>query len=362
MFVTLTVIKADIGAIGGHTKPSEEVVKAVKDFVENNGLNKKLLIDLYVGYTGDDIHILMSHTKGIGNKDIHKLAFDALMEGTEIAKAQGLYGAGQDLLKTGFTGNVKGMGPGVAEMSFEERPSEPFALVTADKTEPGAFNFPFYRLFCEPSANSGLLLNPTLTKGVIFNVMDVREGKIADLHTPEEIFMIAAALMYPGRYVIESVLTKDGEPVLTATTDRLHNIAGTYVGKDDPAAIIRLQKQFPATEEMGSVFKLSHYVAGNTRGSHHVPLMPVKIKTASTTNYCIPIVSCCLFSMRDGKFTGPIDAFDTPDWDFARMRAVKKAEFMREQGFVHPATLIPEELEYNKGYQSIMDEVKKRFK
>jgi len=34
---------------------------------------------------------------------------------------------------------------------------------------------------------------------------------------------------------------------------------------------------------------------------------------------------------------------------------------MREQGFVHPATLIPEELEYNKGYESIMSEARKRF-
>ena len=37
---------------------------------------------------------------------------------------EGLYGAGQDLLKDSFSGNVKGMGPGVAEMEFEERPNE----------------------------------------------------------------------------------------------------------------------------------------------------------------------------------------------------------------------------------------------
>ncbi|MBI4018240.1 MAG: fructose 1,6-bisphosphatase [Candidatus Aenigmarchaeota archaeon] len=359
MKITLTVIKADIGAVGGHTKPSREILKTVEDFIRSR---QKMFLDSYISYTGDDIHILMSHQHGTGSEEIHKLAFDALMQGTEVAKRQGLYGAGQDLLKTSFSGNVKGMGPGVAELTFEERPNEAFALITADKTEPGAFNFPFYRLFCEPSANTGLLLNPTLTRGVKFRVMDVMEGKIADMHTPEDTFMIAASLMYPGRYVVESILTRDGEPILAATTDRLHNIAGTYVGKDDPAALIRLQKQFPATEEMGSVFKLAHYVAGNTRGSHHVPLMPVKLKTSSTTNFCIPIVSAAVFSMHEGVFTEAVDAFETPDWDFVRARASQKAEFMREQGFVHPATLIPEELEYNKGYQSIMDEVKKRFR
>ncbi|GIS74191.1 MAG: hypothetical protein CM1200mP11_4060 [Nitrosopumilaceae archaeon] len=37
------------------------------------------------------------------------------MAGTEVAKKEGLYGAGQDLLRDSFSGNVKGMGPGVAD-------------------------------------------------------------------------------------------------------------------------------------------------------------------------------------------------------------------------------------------------------
>ncbi len=362
MKITLSAIKADIGSIGGHTRPSEDVLNTVKDFIASNGVKKGLLIDSYIGYTGDDIHILMSHKNGVGDSKIHKLALDAFMKGADVAKSQGLYGAGQDLLKTSFSGNVKGMGPGVAEMKFEERPNEPFALITADKTEPGAFNYPFYRLFCEPTANTGLLINPTLSKGVKFVVMDVMEGKRAELYTPNEIFMIAAVLMYPGRYVIESIWTKDNQPIVVATTDRLHNIAGTYVGKDDPASIVRLQKEFPATEEACSVFKTVHYVAGDTRGSHHSSLMPVKRNSTASANFCIPIVSCSLFSVHNGKLTEAVDAFETPEWDYFRMKATKKAEYMREQGFVHPATLIPEELEYNKGYQAIMGEVKKRFR
>ncbi len=357
--ITLSAIKADIGSIGGHTKPSDELFNTLKNFILEKG--KNMLVDFYVGYTGDDIHLLLSHRKGINNEEIHKLAWDAFKAGTEIAKKQGLYGAGQDLLKDSFAGNVRGLGPGVAEMEFEERPSEAFALVTADKTEPGAFNFPFYRLFCEPSANTGLLLNKSLAS-VVITVMDVMTGKKAELTTPHDIFLIAAVLMYPGRYVVDSVKNKEHEPILVATTDRLHNIAGTYVGKDDPAAIIRLQKNFPATEEACSVFKTAHYVAGNTRGSHHLPLMPVKKCTAASANFCIPIVSCMLFSMHDGKLTAYTDAFDTPDWDYYRNKAVQKAEYMREQGFVHPATLVPEELEYSPAYKAMMSEVEKRFK
>ena len=360
MKVTLTAIKADIGAIGGHTRPSNEVLKSFEESVKA-GRENAGVIDYYIGYTGDDIHLLMTHTKGIENKEIHALAWDAFRAGTEVAKIQGLYGAGQDLLKDSFSGNVKGMGPGVAEMEFDERPNESFALFTMDKTEPGAFNYPFYRLFCEPSANTGLILNPSLAKGVTMVVMDVVKGKKAEFNIPGDNFLIAAALMYPGRYVIDSIKNKD-EPIVSSTTDRLHNIAGTYVGKDDPAAIMRLQKSFPATEEACSVFKTVHYVAGDTRGSHHMPLMPVKAKTQATPNFCIPMVSGILFSMHEGKLTAYTDAFETSDWDYYRMKAIKKAEFMREQGFVHPATLIPEELEYNKGYQAIMEEADKRFK
>ena len=149
---------------------------------------------------------------------------------------------------------------------------------------------------------------------------------------------IEAALMYPGRYVISTVETKDGEPILSASTDRLHNIAGTYVGKDDPICLIRTQKKFPATEEAGSVFNNPHYVAGNTRGSHNMPLMPVKLNTAASIDFCIPIIESLVFSMHNGKFTGPFDGFSTPDWDYIRL-ATKKALAMRSQGFIHPATL-----------------------
>ncbi len=120
MKITVSVIKADVGGIGGHTKPSDGLLEAVKKTVENS---KNLLIDYYIGYCGDDVHIVMSHTKGVDNQQIHELAWKAIEAGTQTAKQEGLYGAGQDLLKDSFSGNVKGMGPGVAELEFEERPN-----------------------------------------------------------------------------------------------------------------------------------------------------------------------------------------------------------------------------------------------
>jgi len=359
MKITVSVIKADVGGIGGHTKPSDELIEAVRKTVKNSS---KLLIDSYIGYCGDDVHIVMTHTKGMDNKDIHQLAWNAFEAGTAVAKEQGLYGAGQDLLKDSFSGNVKGMGPGVAEMEFEERPNEAFTVFAADKTEPGAFNLPFYKLFVESRSNTGLIINKSLAKGVKFNVMDVEKAEIAEIVLWEDKPTLEAALMYPGRYVVSTITTKDNEPIVSASTDRLHNIAGTYVGKDDPICIVRTQKNFPATEEAGSVFNNPHYVAGNTRGSHHMPLMPVKLNSAATIDYCIPIVEALVFSMHNGKLVGPFDGFSTPDWDYVREIATKRALAMRDQGFIHPATLVPSELEYVEGYNAIMDVLKQKMK
>ncbi|MDH3855302.1 MAG: fructose-1,6-bisphosphatase [Nitrosopumilus sp.] len=359
MKITVSVIKADVGGIGGHTRPSDSLIQAVRDTVNNS---KHLLIDHYIGYCGDDVHIVMSHTHGVDSEQIHKMAWDAFMAGTKVAQEEGLYGAGQDLLKDSFSGNIKGMGPGVAEMEFEERPNEAFTVFAADKTEPGAFNYPIYRMFVDSLSNTGLIVNRNLADGVIINVMDVEQGKVASLELWQDKPTLEAALMYPGRYVVDTVTTKGGEPILAASTDRLHNIAGTYVGKDDPILLVRTQKLFPATEEVGSVFNNPHYVAGNTRGSHNMPLMPVKLNSAATINFCIPIVESLVFSMHNGKFTGPFDGFSTPDWDYIREIATKKAISIRSQGFIHPATLVPSELEYAEGYKARMAVLEEKMK
>src|SRR5512147_88814 len=105
MRTTLSVIKADVGSIGGHVAPSEQLLDTISRHVKN-GMDG-LLHDYYLGTTGDDIAILMTHDRGVGSEEIHRLAWDAFKAGTETAQAQGLYGAGQDLLVDSFSGNVK---------------------------------------------------------------------------------------------------------------------------------------------------------------------------------------------------------------------------------------------------------------
>jgi fructose 1,6-bisphosphate aldolase/phosphatase len=348
MKLTVSVIKADIGSVGGHIAPSQRLLETVEHHVRQNGIG--FLKDSYVSYTGDDVAILMTHTLGTGNEQVHKLAWDAFVAGTQVAKAQGLYGAGQDLLKDSFSGNVRGMGPAVAEMEFEERPGEPFLFFAADKTDPGAYNLPLYLAFADAMNTPGLILAPKMGRGFRFVIMDVNytEGdRIIELNTPEDIYDIAALLRDTERFVVESIWSRaSGEQAAAVSTSRLHNIAGKYTGKDDPVMLVRAQMNFPATGEVLAPFHIGHYVAGGMRGSHNMPMMPVHLKSPISYFDGPPIVSCAAFSVHEGTLTGPVDAFDHPFWDAVRERVADKAAEMRRQGFFGAAMLPMAELEY----------------
>lgn len=362
MSTTLSIIKADIGSIGGHVAPSAMLVESVTEYIEKEMAG--LLSAYFLGYTGDDIAILMSHTRGVGNAEVHRLAWDAFKTGTETAKGQGLYGAGQDLLKDSFSGNVKGMGPAVAEMEFEARPNEPFLMFMADKTEPGAYNLPLYLAFADPMNTSGLLLGPEMTKGYRFRIMDVNYTKgdrTIDLEAPGDLYDIAALLRDNDRYVVESIYSRhDGDQAAVVSTTRLHNIAGKYTGKDDPVMLVRVQKNFPATGEVLAPYAIAHYVGGFMRGSHIGPLMPVRARTGCSYFDGPPIVSCLGFCVHDGQLTEAMDLFAHPFWDTVRIRAAEKAMEIRRQGFSGPAMLPYSELEYG-GIVRILERLDGKF-
>jgi fructose 1,6-bisphosphate aldolase/phosphatase len=348
MKLTLSVIKADIGSVGGHVAPSRKLLETVAGFVRDAGRN--LVLDHYIGYTGDDIAILTTHTRGEGDEAVHKLAWDAFLAGTEAARQQGLYGAGQDLLKSSFSGNVRGMGPAVAEMEIEERPAEPFLFFAADKTDPGAFNLPLYLAFADPMNTPGLLLSPKMSRGFRFVIMDVNytEGdRVIELNAPEDLYEIATLLRDPERFVVESVWSRaTGEQAAAVATSRLHNIAGKYTGKDDPVMLVRAQMNFPATGEILTPFAIAHLVAGGMRGSHNMPLMPVPLGTGTSYFDGPPLVTCAGFCTHQGRLTEPVDNFAHPFWNTVRDRAARKAVEMRRQGFFGAAMLPMAELEY----------------
>lgn len=362
MKITLSIIKADIGAIGGHMAPSSQLLDTVRRHI--SAAAGDLLIDSYISFTGDDIALLLTHSRGAGDEAVHRLAWDAFMAGTEVARAQGLYGAGQDLVKDAFSANVRGMGPAVAEMEIDERPNEPFLFFAADKTDPGAYNLPLYLAFADPMNTPGLLLSQKLARGFRFVIMDVTHtagDRIIELAAPEELYDIAALLRDPQRYVVESVWSRtSGEQAAVVSTARLREIAGKNTGKDDPVMLMRTQMHFPSTGELLAPFQVGHFVAGGLRGSHNMPLMPCALNSPVSYFDGPPVVTCAAFACHEGRLTEPVDAFAHPFWDSVRERVAAKAMEMRRQGFFGSAMLPMAQLEYS-GVAERLDQLQERF-
>ncbi|MGA9097343.1 MAG: fructose-1,6-bisphosphate aldolase/phosphatase [Methanotrichaceae archaeon] len=350
--ITVSLIKADVGGYPGHSSVHPALIEAADKHLE---LAKKsgALIDFRVLSCGDDLELLMSHKNGCDNGEIHGLAWETFEEATEVAKKLKLYGAGQDLLSDAFSGNIRGMGPGVAEMEFTERTSEPIVAFMMDKTEPGAFNLPIYKMFGDPFNTAGLVIDPACHMGFVFEIWDIMEHKKVFMKCPEEMYDILALIGAKSRYVIKRVYPKAGgklpeeEAVAVISTEKLFQIAGTYVGKDDPAGLVRSQSGLPALGEVLEPFSLAHLVSGWMRGSHNGPLMPCSFDTAHPTRFDgPPRVIAAGFQLDYGKLVGPVDLFKDPAFDLARKRALEITDYLRAHGPFEPHRLPMEDMEY----------------
>ncbi len=354
MKITLSVIKADVGSIGGHTKPSAAMLEVVRGRV-GSAIEGGLLIDGTAVHTGDDTALVMSHRHGVGAASVHLFAWSTFVIAAEEAGDAGLCAPGQDLLVDAPPGSVRGAGPAVAEIEFyrdpasKDRPAEAFLIFAADKCGPGAYSYPLYAAFCDPMHNGGLLLDPKMRRGFTITVMDMkhagRSDRLIRLDVPERIWDVACLLQNPDRFAIETIHSRyrPEEQIASVSTTRLHDISGRYKGKDDPVAIVRTQGLFPVPEEVIERYTLGHFVTGDCRGSHVMPMMPVAINTAVTGPFCLPIVSCLAFSMDgEGCFAREhVDVFGNVAWDQTRLKVQAKADEWRRQGFVGP-TMAPQ--------------------
>jgi fructose 1,6-bisphosphate aldolase/phosphatase len=343
--LTLTVIKGDVGSKAGHTEPDEEMMQVVRDRIAASGL----VIDYFVGHAGDDINMIFTHTGEVSDPKIHKLGWDALKAAGDVAEAKGYYGAYQDLLVDAPSHNLRGAGPGVAELTFEHdpvkentnRPRETFLVFAGDKLGPGVFNVPIGYAFMYPYFNGGLLLKSSLRQGFVMRIVDMDQtgdsDSVIDLNIPEDNWKIETLLRDPDRFAIKAIYSRylPGEQVASFTTTRLHNIAGKYVGKDDPAGIVRTQLNFPAPELVLPTWKLAHYSTGDAMGFHNRAVMPMPWNSSVRGDHCQPIMQCCGFSMdREGRFAHSfVDFFAGAEWDDTRAKALMKSALLAEQGF-----------------------------
>lgn len=347
MDITISVIKADIGGYVGHSSSHPDVVERARQRL-TSAQGEGLLTDHHVTVCGDDLELIMTHRSGTDNEQVHKLAWDTFIECTAVARSLKLHGAGQDLLSEAFSGNVKGMGPGIAEMQFSEREAETIIIFMADKTSSGAWNMPLYKMFADPFNTIGLVIASNMHSGFAFEVHDVKESKKIKFNAPEEIYDMLVYLGAPSRYAVKAVYHKEsGEIAAVSSTEKLSLMAGRYVGKDDPVCVVRSQGKFPAVGEILEPFAFPHIVEGWMRGSHHGPLMPVAIRESNPSRFDgPPRVVAAGFQLANGKLVGPRDLFDDPAFDAARDQANVVADYLRRMGPFEPHRLPLDEMEY----------------
>jgi fructose 1,6-bisphosphate aldolase/phosphatase len=358
--VTFSVIKADVGGYVGHSAMHPELIEEAKGRL-GMAQSQGAIEDYHVTSCGDDLELIMTHYKGIDNKEIHQLAWDVFKACTGVAKRLKLYGAGQDLLVDAFSGTVRGMGPGVAELEFAEREAEPVIVFMADKTSAGAWNMPLFKMFADPFNTAGLVIAPSMHAGFRFEVHDVKDKKRIYFDAPGEMYDLLVFIGATGRYMIKAVYAKNGEIASASSTDRLALIAGKYVGKDDPVCVVRCQGIFPAVGEVLEPFTMPHIVQGWMRGSHYGPLLPVPIRQATPSRFDGPPRVIALgFQLANGRLIGPRDMFDDPGFDEARRLCNTLADHMRRHGPFEPHRLPMEEMEYTTLPQ-VMDRLQDRW-
>jgi len=225
---------------------------------------------------------------------------------------------------------------------------------------------PIYRIFADPFNSPGLVIDPNMQGGFKFEVIDTVEGRTITFKTPEEMYSMLAFVGSRSRYVIKRVYPGPGnkvaedEAVASISTEKLSQVAGKYVGKDDPVAIVRAQSGLPALGEVLEPFAFPHLVAGWMRGSHQGPLMPCSVEQAMPTRLDGPPRVVALgFQLAEGTLVGPVDLFKDVAYDYARTKANKVAEYMRRHGPFEPHRLPEEDLEYT-NLPKLQEKFKKR--
>ncbi len=368
MKTTVSVIKCDVGSLVGHHVVPELLLEIAEKILERER-EKRLINGYYVFHAGDDLELLMVHEKGEKSREIHALAWEVFQKTADKAKEVKLYGAGQDLLKTAFSGNIRGMGPGIAEMEVEERGSDPIVVFAADKTSAGSFNYPLFRVFADPMSTAGLVIDSSMFDGFKFEVLDSKENRKVVLTCPEEMYELVGLLGSSTRYTVSRIWrAKDSLLCAVTSTTKLSLIAGKYVGKDDPVAIVRGQRGLPAVGEILAPFLHTYFVEGWMRGSHWGPIMPVSMKDSKCTVFDGPPRMVAIgFQLCNGNIAcdgngSPMikDLFDDPAFDMARREAVEMAGVFRRMGEFQPARLNEEAMEYTT-LPRILEALKNRF-
>lgn len=335
--ITLSIMTADVGGFIGHVSSHPDVLNTAKERLYNSR-EKGVIEDFHVLRCGDDIGLVITHTKGVGARSIHELSWNIFTACREVAAELKLHGVERGLLNESFKGSIVCMGPGVAEMEFLERTSEPVVVLMCNKTGTGAWNLPAYKIFADPFNTSGLVLDADMIEGFSFKVLDLAANKDLILSAPKELHYLLALIGSTDRYIVSEVYrNSDVEPAAVVSSQKFSIEAGEASQMCEPAMALRCQTGFPTTGEAMEAFSFPHMVDGWMRGAHTGPLMPVPFYEANPTRFDgPPRVIAAGFQLSGGRLIGPHDMFDDPSFDDARRRASDVADYMRRHGPFRP--------------------------
>ncbi len=337
MKTTISVIGAGVGSFPGfsraHPRLLEEAAKRLKE--QEGGL----LIDSFVARCGAGLELVLTHARGVGDEEVRGLAGDVLRSCAEIATGLKLHGVDRDRSPDAVRG--------AAEMEFEERESEPVLLFVAAPARTGAWNFHLYRTFADPFTTPGLVSEPSMRDGFVFEVHDLAARLRALFRTPEESYDLLACIGEPSRFVVRRVFSKEGAIAAAASIPRSDGSASGHVDASVPVMIVRSESEFPAVGECLTPFATPFLIAGGLRSNHRAPLLPVAVCDAGCTVGDGPPRATCLgFQVSGGRLIGPADMFDDPGFDPARRRALELADMLGAHGPFEPHRLSLLETEY----------------
>lgn len=360
--LTLSVFTADVGGFVGHVSSHPEILDTAKERLYT-AREKGLIVDFHVLRCGDDLELIITHRNGCDSTGVHELVWNTFNACKEVSIELRLYARGRGLSNDAFTGSVKRMGPGVAEMEFAERGSEPVLILMANKTSTGSWNLPVYRVYADPFNTSGLILDPSMVEGFSFTVLDTEQNREITLSAPKELHSLLAVIGSTSRHIVTSVFRNtDNELACVVASRKLNMIGARVVSKCEPAVIMRCHNGLPSVGEAMEAFAHPYLVEGWMRGAHIGPLMPVPFYEANPTRFeGPPRVIGAGFQVTDGRLIGPHDMFDDPSFDETRRVANKVTEYLRRHGPFQPHRMPRSEMEYT-ALTPVMDKLKDRFK
>ncbi|MBI5588282.1 MAG: fructose 1,6-bisphosphatase [Deltaproteobacteria bacterium] len=360
--LTLSVITADIGGFVGHVSSHPDVLDTAKERLYA-AREKGAITDFHVLRCGDDLELIVTHRNGRDSRAFHELVWNILNACEETAESLKLHAAGRGLIKDAFKGNLRHTGPGVAEMEFEERASEPVVILMANKVSTGAWNLPLYRIFADPFNTTGLVMDPSMIEGFSFRVLDTKEESEVTLSAPRDTYYILALIGSIDRYVVTGVSRNNDGEICACASSAKYNMTGDGIaGKCEPSLIIRCQSGFPAVGEAMEAFAFPHLVEGWMQSSYNGPLMPVPFYEANPTRFDGPPRAIAAgFQLSGGRLIGPHDMFDDPSFDPARRTAGEVTDYMRRHGPFKPHRAALSGSKAASGLQ-VVDKIKDRFK